>query len=106
MLMGGRGGEGGGGNRGGQRGGQGGPGLNRGTIFVGLGVAAVLWGMASFYTVKPEEKSVELFLGEYYATGEPGLNFAPWPLVTAEVVPVTTEQTEGHSRRGLGRPMV
>ncbi|MCP4784528.1 MAG: FtsH protease activity modulator HflK, partial [Fuerstiella sp.] len=94
VLMGGRGGEGGGGNRGGQRGGQGGPGLNRGTIFVGLGVAAVLWGMASFYTVKPEEKSVELFLGEYYATGQPGLNFAPWPLVTAEVVPVTTEQTE------------
>ncbi|MCP4821019.1 MAG: FtsH protease activity modulator HflK [Shimia sp.] len=94
VLMGGRGGEGGGGNRGGQGGGQGGPGLNRGTIFVGLGVAAVLWGMASFYTVKPEEKSVELFLGEYYATGQPGLNFAPWPLVTAEVVPVTTEQTE------------
>ncbi|TCK99421.1 protease FtsH subunit HflK [Shimia isoporae] len=93
VLMGGRG-DGGGSNRGGQGGGQGGPGLNRGTVFLGLGVAAVLWGMASFYTVKPEEKSVELFLGKYSATGEPGLNFAPWPVVTAEVVPVTTEQTE------------
>ena len=56
--------------------------------------ALVLWGMASFYTVKPEEKSVELFLGKFYAIGEPGLNFAPWPLVTAEVIPVTREQTE------------
>ena len=27
-------------------------------------------------------------------TGNPGLNFAPWPLVTAEVVNVTSERTE------------
>jgi membrane protease subunit HflK len=52
-----------------------------------------LWGYASFYTVKPEEQSVELFLGEFSATGNPGLNFAPWPLVSAEIVQVTGERT-------------
>lgn len=49
------------------------------------------WVFTSFYTVKPEEKSVELFLGEFSEIGEPGLNFAPWPLVTYEVLPVTRE---------------
>ena len=63
---------------------------------VGLGVAGavVLWVLGSLYTVRPEEQSVELFLGEFSAIGQPGLNFAPWPLVTAEVLPVTREQTE------------
>ena len=58
---------------------------------------------ASVYTVKPEEQSVELFLGSYYSTGEPGLNFAPWPLVTAEVVNVTSERTEEIGRSVGGR---
>ncbi|MGR3758608.1 FtsH protease activity modulator HflK [Roseobacteraceae bacterium NS-SX3] len=100
VLMGGRGGKGGGG-RGGPGGG--GPLFTRGTVGLGIVVAAVLWGMASFYTVKPEEQSVELFLGEYSATGQPGLNFAPWPLVTYEVIPVQVEQTEniGAGNRGL-----
>lgn len=89
VLMGGRGGSGGGGGRG-----IGGPSLNRGTIGFGLVVLIGLWLFASFYTVRPEEQSVELFLGKYYATGDPGLNFAPWPLVTAEVLPVTRENTE------------
>jgi membrane protease subunit HflK len=93
VLMGGRGGTGGGRSGGGQSGGQG-PSIGRGTIGLGVLAAVVLWGMASFYTVKPEEQSVELFLGEYSATGDPGLNFAPWPLVTAEVIPVTREQIE------------
>ncbi len=94
VLMGGRGGR----NRG--NGGQGGPGLSRGTI--GLGILAVvgLWAFSSFYTVKPEEQSVELFLGEFSAIGTPGLNFAPWPLVTYEVLPVTREQSEDI---GVGR---
>ncbi|MBO9408921.1 FtsH protease activity modulator HflK [Shimia sp. R9_1] len=99
VLMGGRGG-GGGQRNGGGAGGQGGPGLTKGTVAIGALVAAGLWAMASFYTVKPEEKSVELFLGEYSATGNPGLNFAPWPLVTAEVLPVTNEQTEDIPTRG------
>ena len=94
VLMGGRGG-GNGANRGGQ-GGSGGPGLNRGTIGLGLLVAFALWLFQSFYTVKPEEQSVELFLGECNSPciGNPGLNFAPWPVVTAEVMPVTRENTE------------
>jgi membrane protease subunit HflK len=92
VLMGGRGGNGGMNGSGG--GGGGGFKPTRGMIGLGLVGALVLWGMASFYTVRPEEQSVELFLGEYSATGNPGLNFAPWPVVTAEILPVTREQTE------------
>ncbi|WP_170569385.1 FtsH protease activity modulator HflK [Ruegeria atlantica] len=92
VLMGGRGGGGRGGN--GQGAGGGGPVFTKGTVLIGVVVAAVLWGAASFYTVKPEEQSVELFLGEFSAVGNPGLNFAPWPFVTAEVIPVTREQNE------------
>ncbi|THH37377.1 FtsH protease activity modulator HflK [Aliishimia ponticola] len=109
VLMGGRdnsdrsGGGGGGGGRGETP-----PFFTRGTLLLG-GVAAVfLWGFASFYTVAPEEQSVELFLGEFSQVGNPGLNFAPWPFVTAEVLPVTREQTEelgagsgGRSSEGL-----
>lgn len=91
VLMGGRGGDRGG--NGGAPGGDG-PSFGRGTILVGVIIAAVLWGAASIYTVKPEEQSVELFLGEYYRTTDPGLNFAPWPLVTYEKLPVTREQNE------------
>jgi len=90
VLMGGK----GGGRTGGGGGGGQGPSFGKGTIGLGLVAAAVLWGMSSFYTVKPEEQSVELFLGEYSSTGNPGLNFAPWPFVTAEVIQVTREQTE------------
>ncbi|MEE9454142.1 MAG: FtsH protease activity modulator HflK [Paracoccaceae bacterium] len=91
-----------GGGRGGSGGGQSGQGDGFGSgplVLMGL-AAIVLWGFASFYSVKPEEKSVELFLGKYHATGESGLNFAPWPFVTAEIVPVTTEQIENI---GVGR---
>ncbi|MEE4117649.1 MAG: FtsH protease activity modulator HflK [Paracoccaceae bacterium] len=95
VLMGGRGGSGGGDGGGGFR-------LTRGTVFIGLGAAVILWGLASFYTVRPEEQSVELFFGDYYATGNPGLNFAPWPFVTAEVLPVTREQTEQLATRQGG----
>lgn len=104
VLMGGRGGKGGGGRSG--RPGGSGPGFGRGTIVLGALVGAVLWAFASFYTVKPEEQSVELFLGEYSATGNPGLNFAPWPLVTYEILPVTREQVVeigvGSSRSDAG----
>jgi membrane protease subunit HflK len=54
----------------------------------------------SFYTVRPEEQSVELFLGSYSATGNPGLNFAPWPIVTYEIVNVTSERTESIGSSG------
>ena len=88
VLMGGRGGTGGGGPTGG-----GGFEVSRPMIGIGVLVLVALWLFASFYTVRPEERSVELFLGEFSSIGEPGLNFAPWPVVTAEVVAVTTERT-------------
>lgn len=97
VLMGGRGGgrgDGGGGGAGGD-----GPGLSRGTIGLGLLVVFGLWLFQSFYTVKPEEQSVELFLGEFYQVGNPGLNFAPWPIITAQTVNVTSERTEDIGQR-------
>lgn len=90
VLMGGR----GGGPRGPSGGGRGqGPQITRGTVGLGILAAVGLWAFASFYTVKPEEQSVELFLGKFSSIGEPGLNFAPWPLVTAHVIAVTPERT-------------
>ncbi|SCZ53510.1 protease FtsH subunit HflK [Epibacterium ulvae] len=102
VLMGGRGGGNGGGKGTGGGAGGGAPMFTKGVLGLGAVAAVVLWGVASFYTVKPEEQSVELFLGEYYATGNPGLNFAPWPVVTREIMPVTREQTEdiGTGARG------
>jgi modulator of FtsH protease HflK len=87
VLMGGRGARGGGG-------GEGGPKLTRGTVGLGILGLVLVWGWASLYTVRPEEQSVELFLGEFSAIGNPGLNFAPWPFVTYEVINVTSERTE------------
>jgi membrane protease subunit HflK len=87
------------GGRGGRNGGDGGGGgefpVSPRTMWL-AGIAAVLlfWAYNSFYTVRPEEQSVELFLGEFSTVGNPGLNFAPWPVVTAEVVNVTSERTE------------
>ena len=96
----------GGGGSGGNRpagSGGGGPQLTRGTIGLGALAAVALWLFASFYTVKPEEKSIELLLGRYLQTGEPGLNFAPWPIVSREVIAVTTERNIdiGTSRSGM-----
>jgi membrane protease subunit HflK len=100
VLMGGRGGRGGAGGGGGE--GPRGPIFTRTTVGLGVLAAVGLWAFSSFYTVRPEEQSVELFLGEFYKIGNPGLNFAPWPLVTAEVVNVTSERTEdvGTARNG------
>ncbi len=94
VLMGGRGGGGGANGSGGGAGGGGGPALTRGTVGLGVLLAAGLWAFGSFYTVKPEEQAVELFLGKFYRVTEPGLNFAPWPVVSAEVIVVTREQNE------------
>jgi membrane protease subunit HflK len=94
--MGGR--SGGGGGRGAGDGGR--QGLPRGSIVLGFLAAVVVWVFTSFYTVKPEEQSVELFLGKFLSVGNPGLNFAPWPFVTAEVIAVTSERTEDI---GVGR---
>jgi membrane protease subunit HflK len=91
VLMGGRGGN----NRrtgGGAGGGDTGPAFTKQGLALGGVVALGLWAFASFYTVKPEERSVELFLGSFSSVGNPGLNFAPWPFVTAEIVQVTGER--------------
>jgi membrane protease subunit HflK len=81
---------GGGGGRGG------GPDLpelgRRGLALIGVALVA-LWVWLSIYTIKPEEQSVELLFGEYFATRDPGLRFAPWPVVTYERRAVTRENT-------------
>jgi len=94
ILMGGRG---GGGNG---AGGGGGPKFTRGTLGIGLLAVLVLWLFASFYRVDTSEQSVELLFGEYSSIGTEGLNFAPWPVITAEILPVTRENTEDI---GVGR---
>lgn len=91
VLMGGRGGR---GSNGTGPGSFGGPPINRTTVAFGALAAVALWAYASFYTVRPEEQSVELLLGKFHAIGEPGLNFAPWPFISADVIPVTPERTE------------
>lgn len=103
VLMGGGNGGGNGRRPNGGSGGPSGPALTRGTIGLAVVAGLVLWSLASFYTVRPEEKSVELFLGEYSKTGGPGLHFAPWPFVTREIVQVTQEQRIdiGTSQTGL-----
>jgi len=101
VLMGGRGG-GSGGNGAGGGGGRGGPAITRGTVGLAALAAVALWGFTSFYTVRPEQQSIELFLGEFSGIGTEGLNFAPWPFVTAEVFDVTTNRTEELGRRQAG----
>lgn len=98
VLMGGRGRRGPGG--GGGDGGGDGPRLTKGTLGLGALVLIGVWAFQSFYTVRPEEQSVELFLGKFSSIGSSGLNFAPWPLMTYEVIPVTREQSEDI---GMGR---
>ena len=94
VLMGGRGGGSGDG------GGGGGPAFSGRGALLGLGALVVLWLFASFYSVRPEERSVELLFGQEYRIGQPGLNFAPWPVVRAEILPVTTERV---TEVGTGR---
>ncbi|MEL7460694.1 MAG: FtsH protease activity modulator HflK [Pseudomonadota bacterium] len=98
VLMGGRGGGANGGGGGGE-----GPKLTKGTVGLAALAALALWAFSSFYTVRPEEQSVELFLGEFSSIGNPGLNFAPWPLVTYEILPVTREQSEAIGVATSGR---
>lgn len=89
VLMGGR------GNRGtgGPGGDPGGPMLTKQGMALGALALVAVWAFMSFYTVRPEERSVELFLGETAGVGDPGLNFAPWPIVKYEKVQVTGERT-------------
>lgn len=80
----------------------GGFGFGRGAIGLSALALLAIWGFASFYSVQPNEKSVELLFGKFYAIGEPGLNFAPWPVITKEVIQYSTENIEniGGGRSG------
>ena len=84
---------GGGGSGGSGSGGGAGGFINRQSIFFAVIGLLLIWSYLSFYTVKPEERSVELLFGKSSGIGEEGLNFAPWPFVTAEIVQVTGERT-------------
>jgi modulator of FtsH protease HflK len=79
--------------------------VTRQGIALGALALVAVWAYMSFYSVRPEERSVELFLGESAGVGNPGLNFAPWPLVTFEKVQVTGERTteigQGEGESGL-----
>lgn len=96
VLMGGR----GPGGRGPQGSRPQGPGFSKGPIGLAVLGLVAAWAWGSFYTVQQNERSIELMFGKYHKTGNPGLNFAPWPVVTAEVIPVTDERT---TELGTGR---
>ena len=81
------------GGGGGPRGGGGGFGISRRGLFLAAIALFAGWLFLSFYTVRQEERSVELLFGQYHRTGQPGLNFAPWPVVTKEIFSVTGERT-------------
>ncbi len=101
-----------GGRGGGVGNGRGPGGGGRGPAWIGkvlpIAIPAVLlgaWLLQSVYRVDTSQNSVELLFGEYYQTGTEGLNFAPWPIITYEIVPVTTERTIdiGLGRSGAAR---
>ena len=84
---------GGGGSGGSGSGGGAGGFINRQSIFFAVIGLLLIWSYLSFYTVKPEERSVELLFGKSSGIGEEGLNFAPWPFVTAEIVNTSRQNT-------------
>ena len=53
----------------------------------------LIWSYLSFYQVQPNERSVELFLGRFYQVKADGLNLAPWPVVSAEIVNTSQQRT-------------
>ncbi|SEK68305.1 FtsH protease activity modulator HflK [Pacificibacter marinus] len=90
VLMGGK----GGGNGSGSGGPSGQGGVPKGLIALGVVGAVGIWLFSSFYTVQTEQNGVELFLGQYHRTTTEGLKFAPWPIVTHELVNVTGQRSE------------
>jgi membrane protease subunit HflK len=86
---------GGGGNGNGGRSGGGGDGplVTRQGLLIGAALIVGLWTWMSFYTVRPEEQGVELFLGKFSALTGSGPHLAPWPLVKVEIVNTSQQQT-------------
>jgi membrane protease subunit HflK len=62
-------------------------------IMIGVLAALALWGYASSYQVKPEQQAVTLMLGEFSGVTEEGLHFAPWPVMTAQIVESRKQRT-------------
>ena len=69
------------------------PRMNRGTIGLVALAAAAFWVFNSVYQVNTEEEAVELLFGRPISVVGEGLNFAPWPVVTKEIVRTTEERT-------------
>ncbi|MDZ4393223.1 FtsH protease activity modulator HflK [Cypionkella sp.] len=90
VLMGGRG---GGNGRGPAGGGAAGPLFSKQGIALGVIVALGVWVWSSAYSVKPEEQAVTLMLGKFSGVTEEGLHFAPWPVMTAEIVEARKQRT-------------
>lgn len=90
VLMGGRG---GGNGRGPAGGGGAGPVFSKQGLALGALALLVAWGWTSAYTVKPEEQAVTLALGKFSGVTEEGLHFAPWPVMTAEIVEARKQRT-------------
>ncbi len=81
-------------NGGGNGGGGDAPAMGKGAMGLIALAAIAFWAFSSFYRVDTSEQSVELLFGKYVQTGEEGLNFAPWPVVTKEIYAVTHENIE------------
>ncbi|OYU40198.1 MAG: FtsH protease activity modulator HflK [Pseudorhodobacter sp. PARRP1] len=90
VLMGGRG---GGSGRGTGGPGGAGPMFSKQGVALGVLVALGLWVWSSAYSVKPEEQAVTLMLGKFSGVTEEGLHFAPWPVMTAEIVEARKQRT-------------
>ena len=96
VIMGGRGNGGGGGQ------GDGNWFFSRQGVISSVIALGLVWSYLSFYQVKPEEKAVELFLGQFYQVKGDGLNLAPWPIVSAVVVNTSQQRTTDIGTGTLG----
>ena len=80
------------------------PRMGRGTFGLVALAAVALWVFNSVYQVNTEEEAVELLFGRPIAVAGEGLNFAPWPVVTYEIVR-TTEERIVNIGTGEGGPL-
>ncbi|MEM1276023.1 MAG: FtsH protease activity modulator HflK [Pseudomonadota bacterium] len=62
-------------------------------VFGGLAFLVMFWLFQSFYRVQTGEQSVELTFGKFSTIESEGLNFAPWPITTYEILPVALQNT-------------
>lgn len=70
-----------------------GPKLNMAFLPAVLGILALLWFASGIYVVAADEQAVVLRFGQHVDTKGPGLNWhLPYPVETAETLPVTRVQ--------------